>query len=290
MAEQLPARRPLPLVVNSADPLLAHPFEFARTAVADLRRSLSLALEMTRRDVNVQHRQSLFGPLLVVLPPLTMVLLGMGFRSAKILNVDQLHIPFTLYVLFGMMLWTTFLDALNAPIQGLLQERQMLSRTNSPPEAIVLGKLGPVLFNFGLKAIPLAVGMVWYDMPVGWALALAPLGLLAMLAIATALGLVLAPLNMLYRDVQKLVMSFSTLWFFLTPIYFPVPAEGTLAAVMRANPITPLLDATRDLATVGLTGDPLDLVLRIGASFLVLVPAWVFFRISLPITLEQANI
>jgi lipopolysaccharide transport system permease protein len=244
---------------------------------------------MAKRDIRGQYRQSLLGPLLVVLPPLAMVGVGLGFRRAGILSVDSLGVPYGLFVLFGVMLWTTFLEALHSPIQGFLAEQRLLARTSCPPEAIVLGKLGPVLFNFGVKAVVLAMAVLWYRARIPGTLLLAPFGLVGLVALGTAVGVFLAPINLIYRDVSRILMALTTFWFFLSPVYFPAPSGGGIGTIMRINPVTPLLSTTRDLALTGVVTYPVELALVTVATVLLVGLAWIYVRVALPIAIEQSN-
>ena len=165
----------------------------------------------------------------------------------------------------------------------------MLARTDCPPEAIVLGKLGPVLFNFGVKSVLLALAVLWYGARVPATVFLAPIGLLGLVALGTGVGILLAPINIIYRDVSRILMALTTFWFFLSPVYFPAPSGGGIGTIMRINPVTPLLSATRDLALTGVVAHPVQLVLVSVATLLLLGIAWVYLRVALPIAIEQAN-
>jgi len=103
-------------VVRTHEPPLARPAEFLGSVWRDLRRSQALAVEIAKRDIRSQYRHSLLGPLGVLLFPLVLTALALGFHSSGILNVDSSGVPYTLYVLVGVILWTTFIEALNAPV------------------------------------------------------------------------------------------------------------------------------------------------------------------------------
>lgn len=276
-------------IARTNAPPLAEPGVFLRAAWLDLRRAWPLAAALATRHVRGQYRQSLLGAAVVVLPSLAMTAVALGFRGAGILSVDSATIPYGLFVLTGVILWTTFVDALNAPIHGLLSEQRMLSRTNAPPEAIVLGALGPVLFNAGVKMGLLAAAMAWYAVAIPPTVVLAPLGLLGLIALGTAGGLLLAPINLLYRDVSKVLVTITTFWFFVSPVYFPAPSGGALGSIMRLNPVTPLLSDTRALALTGVINDPVRIVAVILGTGVFLVLCWLCFRIALPAAMEQGN-
>ncbi len=276
-------------VVRTCDPVLARPREFVRNLWDDFRRSRPLAAEMARRDIRSQYRASMLGAAIVVLTPLAMTAVAVGFRRTGILAVDSAAVPYGLFVLVGVVLWTTFLDAMNAPIFGLLAEARLLARTSAAPEAIVLGKLGPVFFNALVRTALVAAALVWYGATLPATVVLAPVGALALIALGTAIGLALAPVNLVYRDTSKILATFTTVWFFFSPVYFPAPAEGPLGALMRLNPVTPLLSDTRALILTGIVAEPGPSLVVALATAVALAVCWIYVRIALRVAVEQVN-
>lgn len=277
------------IVVRTHEPLLARPAEFLRVVWRDLRRSLPLARELAKRDIRNQYRQSLFGPSIIILAPLVMTAVALGFRRTGILNVDSAGIPYVLFVLTGVILWVTFLEALNAPINGLLAEERLLARTSAPPEAMVLGKLGVWLLNILIRMILLAIAIAWYRISIPATIVLAPIGLLSLAALGTSVGLLIAPINLLYRDLSWILATVTTIWFFFSPVYFPAPASGTIGMIMQLNPVTTLLSNTRSLMLTGQITHLVRSVLIVLCTFGFLVASWFYARIVLCVAIEQVN-
>ena len=110
-----------------------------------------------------------------------------------------------------------------------------------------------------------------------------------LLALGLSIGIVLAPMNLIYRDVSRFLMIATTLWLFLTPVFYAPPAEGVVAAIMRWNPVTPFLSMARSSALGEYTGDLIPgALLALGAGVLLLA-SWVVFRVALPSVLERSN-
>jgi lipopolysaccharide transport system permease protein len=277
------------MVVRTYEPLLAQPVEFFRLVWRDLRRSFPLATELAKRDVRNQYRQSLFGPAAVILVPLVMTAIALGFRRTGILKVDSSGIPYALFVLTGVILWITFLEALNAPIQGLLLGQRLLTRTSAPPEAILLGKLGVWFVNVFIRISILAIAIVWYRISIPVTIVLAPIGLLSLAALGSSVGLLIAPINLLYRDLSWILGSVTTIWFFFSPVYFPAPATGMIGTIMQINPVTPILSATRSLMLTGTIANPVRSLLIMLGTCGLLVACWFYSRIVLCVALEQVN-
>jgi len=276
-------------VVRTHEPPLARPAEFFGSVWNDLRRSGALAVEIAKRDIRSQYRHSLLRPLGVVLFPLALTALALGFHRSGILKVDSAGVPYALYVLVGVILWTTFIDTFNAPLYGLLAELRLLSRTTATPEAVVLGKLGPVFLNLLLKLVLMAVAFAWYRVSIPPAATLAPIGLLGLVLLGIAGGLLIAPINLLYRDVSWIFGTVTTLWFFFSPVYFPVPSRGMIGILMTLNPVTPLLSDTRSLLLTGNANTPIRSILTIVGAGLLLLASWLYARIVLWVAMEQVN-
>jgi homopolymeric O-antigen transport system permease protein len=276
-------------VVRTHESPLARPAEFLGSVWYDLRRSRPLATEIAKRDIRSQYRHSLLGPLGALLFPLALTTLALGFHRSGILKVESTAIPYALYVLVGVVLWTTFIEVLNISLYGLRSELRLIARTTAPPEAIILGKLGPVFVNLLLKLALVGAAVLWYRMPVPLTAALAPIGLLGLALLGTAIGLLIAPFNLLYRDISWIFGTVTTLWFFFSPVYFPPPATGAVGVIMKLNPVTPLLADTRSLLLTGTAINPIRSILIIGGACLLLMASWFCARIVLWVAMEQVN-
>ncbi|HEY2961160.1 MAG TPA: ABC transporter permease [Pyrinomonadaceae bacterium] len=268
---------------------LSQPGRLLANMWRDLLASRELAWRLMVRDISAHYRQSVFGFAWAFLPPIVM---AAGFTlagSAKVINIAQTPLPYAAYVMFSMILWQTFVEALNGPVSAVMNARQMLSRVNFPREAIVLGKLGEVGFNFGIKLVLIVAIFAWYQMPVTTAAFLAPVALLSLVLLGTFLGLLLAPLGVLYHDVTQGLTVLTGLWLFLTPIVYPVPQSGTFATIVKLNPVTPLLVTVRELATTGVVSQPGRFFVVTAITVVGLLLTWVVFRLAMPFAIERVS-
>src|SRR5690606_5206970 len=110
------------------------------------------------------------------------------------------------------------------------------------------------LFNAGIKTVILVVALSFLGYFGGYTLLLFPLAMLSMVLVGTTIGLLLTPISTLYTDISKglpLVMQFLM---YTTPVIYAIPKEGLTADIIRANPITPLIETSRSWLT-GSMGD-----------------------------------
>lgn len=255
----------------------------------DLLASRELAWRLFVRDISAQYRQSFLGIAWAFIPPI-IVALGFTFAAnSKVLNIGRTDIPYPAYVMLSTALWQTFLEALNGPIQAISASKSMMARINFPREAIVLSKLGEVFFNFGIKLILLIAVFLWFQIPVSWSVLIAPIALIHLVFLGTAIGLFLAPLAALYSDFAKIIPLIAGPWLFLTPVVYPVPTSGNFATIVNLNPVTPLLVTARELATTGILSNPQGFWIVSGAAIVGLLLAWVMYRVAVPYIVERIS-
>jgi len=276
-------------VVYTSESRLRHPWQLFREMGRDLLASRELAWRLLVRDISAQYRQSLFGVLWAFLPPIITAAGLLVAKSAGAVNIGETDIPYPAYVMFSMALWQTFVDSLNGPIAAVGMAKPMLAKINFPKEAIILAKLGEVFFNFGIKSILIVGLFIWFQIPVTWSVLLAPVALIHLVMLGTAIGLFLAPLGALYGDVSKAIPLIVSPWLLLTPVVYPAPKEGMIANIVNLNPVTPLLVTTRDLATNGLVSNPGGFWVVSGLAFGLLLVAWILYRLAIPFVVERMS-
>ena len=89
--------------------------------------------------------------------------------------------PYAAFAMIGTLLWQVFVDALASPSQSLQAAKAMLTKINFPREAVLLGGLAMVLFNFLVRLVLLAGVMAWFRIPIGPEILLFPLAMAGLL-------------------------------------------------------------------------------------------------------------
>ena len=203
-------------------------------------------------------------------------------NKQQVICVEGLPIAYAAYVMLGTLLWQNFADALQAPLQMAVQNRSMLVRVQFPREALILSGIYQTLFNFAARLLLLLPVVFYYKIPLGAGLAWFPVGVLGLVLFGTALGVLLAPLGVLYKDVEvgtSMVLGF---WMLLTPVVYPPMQSGFGAVLARWNPVSPLLQTTRDW----LVGQPPAAMPGFcwvtGITLTMLFAGWVLYRVSIP--------
>ncbi|MGF1478321.1 MAG: ABC transporter permease [Cyanophyceae cyanobacterium] len=276
-------------VLHTPESLLRHPLQLFNQMWRDLLASRELAWRLMVRDISAQYRQSFLGVAWAFIPPIVMAI---GFTlagQAQIINIGETDIPYPAYVMFSTSLWQTFVEAISGPVEAITKAKPMLARVNFPREAIILAKVGEVLFNFGIKLILIVGIFVWFRISVSWTVILAPVALIHLVMLGTLVGTLLSPLGVLYQDVSKGLSILTGFWLFLTPVVYPVPQEGLFSLLVKLNPATPLLVTTRELAIAESISEPISFWVVSLLTFVGLLLTWMAFRLSIPYVIERVS-
>lgn len=276
-------------VIYTPESKIKRPMLLLKLMWRDLLASRELAWQLMQRDIKAQYRQSFLGVFWAFLPPIFM---AAGFTLAgesNVITVGKTDIPYPAYVMFSTVLWQTFVEALNAPVRAVTLAKPMLTRVNFPREAVVLSKLGELAFNFGIKLILIVALFIWFKVPIGWTVLLAPVALIHLIIFGTFIGLLLAPLGILYQDVAKGISLITTFWLFITPVVYPTPTEGIFSTLVQFNPVTPLLVTTRELATTGILTQVAGFWIVSAIALFGLLLTWIMFRLAMPYVIERIS-
>ena len=155
--------------------------------------------------------------------PLANTVTWVFLSGAGIIKVAETALPYPVYVFTGTMLWAIFMDAMNAPLQQTNQARSMLAKLNFPREALLVSGIYQTLFNAGIKIGLLLGALLVMGINPGWGLLLFPLGLLSLILVGTAIGLLITPIGMLYTDIGRALPLLMQFLMYLTPVLFPMP-------------------------------------------------------------------
>lgn len=262
--------------VYSSDAELRHPARFFAEAWGELRRSPAVAWRLFRSSVQARHRRAWLGYLWLLLPTLGTTGVWVYVRSRGLIATGATGVPYVVYALSGTILWQVFAESLVSPLQQLSASRQLVTRSRVPHEALILAGVLDTLLNCAVRMLLLGCAMLMTGVAPGAEILLVPIGVAALVLLGLTLGLFAAPAGLLYDDVGRALTLLAGFWFFLTPVVYPTPARGLL----RFNPVTPLVETTRQWLT---SGAPLGRFFAVtGGVAAALVVAWLIHRLARP--------
>jgi lipopolysaccharide transport system permease protein len=206
---------------------------------------------LTWRDLKVRYKQTLLGASWAILQPvLSMIVFTLIFGGVGRMAED-LDIPYPIFSYTALLPWGLFSKALTDAGRSLVTNRNMLTKIYFPRLAIPLASVFSGLVDFAIQFLVLIVLMFYFDTTglVTSAVWTLPLFLLLGLVTALGIGLWLSALNVIYRDVGYTLPFLTQLWFFITPIVYPlskaVDRYPNWEWLFALNPMTGVVEGFR---------------------------------------------
>jgi ABC-2 type transport system permease protein len=212
----------------------------------DSRRILAL---LVSRDLKVKYSDSILGYLWSIIDP--MMLAGVyWFVFTKLMQRQVGDTPYIVFLLCAMLPWQWTNHVLRSSMKALSKDAKLVRSTNLPREIWVLRTVGSRGIEFLLSIPVLVLFAVLTHAHLTWYVVFAPLALLIQTVLLVGCGLLLAPVAVLFGDVERLVTVVMRLLFYLSPIIYGVhdidKRYGSTAAHLYVlNPLAGIFDLYR---------------------------------------------
>jgi ABC-2 type transport system permease protein len=202
-----------------------------------------LLVGMVRKELKIKYKNSVLGFAWSLLNPvLYLVVFYVAFE--KILESG---IPsFPIWLLAGLLVWNLFSTGLGAATGSVVANAGLVKKVSFPREILPLAAVGSTLVHFFLQSLVLFTVLALVRWSVAWAyLPLVPVALVVLVLVTSALGILLAAVNVYLRDTQHFLELALLAWFWVTPIIYPFQLVGTRSGwftkLWVANPVTPVV-------------------------------------------------
>jgi ABC-type polysaccharide/polyol phosphate export permease len=197
------------------------------------------------RDVKLRYKQTAFGVAWAVLQPLAGVAV-FTFVFRRLAGVPSDGMPYVVFGFVGYAAWAFVSGGVTRAMASLVENAALVTKVWFPRIAAPLAAVVPGVLDLAVSLVVLALLLVVTGTAPTAAVALVPLTLLWLTAVALGVGLWLAALNVQYRDVRQLSGLLLQLWLFASPVAYPTRlVPGGWRLVYGLNPLVGSLDAFR---------------------------------------------
>jgi ABC-type polysaccharide/polyol phosphate export permease len=235
-----------------------------------------LLFQMTWRDLLLRYQETVMGFGWAIFMPIvnTAVFYVVFTRVAHV----ETPVPYVVFAFSGLWVWNFLASALRFSVVSLTSNANLVSKIYFPREIFPFSAVLVCLVDFAVGGVVLAGLMIWYHVPLGMNVLWFPLVLLVHIVFTTALALLLSMANLFYRDVKYLFEIAITIWMFASSVVYPVQnVSGRLGAVLKFNPITPIIDAYRNVLLLNRPPD-VAFAWAAGLSLVLLGIGWAYFH------------
>jgi homopolymeric O-antigen transport system permease protein len=218
---------------------------WASLNIRELWTSRELLYFLIWRDLKVRYKQTILGVAWVIMQPLLMTVVFTIFLG-NLARVPSDNIPYALLVLSGLLPWTFLSSAITGSSNSLVGNAHLITKVYFPRMIIPLAAVGARLFDFAISFIILCGMMIYYGFGVSWKIAMLPVMVLLITALAISIGTVTSALNVKYRDVGVGIPFLIQLWMFASPIVYPLELVPERWQKLYAlNPLTGIITGFR---------------------------------------------
>ena len=197
------------------------------------------------RDVKVRYKQTVLGAAWAILQPLlTMFVFTLLFNHLGHIPSDD--VPYALFSLAALVPWTFFANGLLLGGSSLVADVALVTKVYFPRLFIPLGMLLAGLVDFALAFVVLIVTLFIYGRTPPAQVVLLPVFVLLLIISTLGITLLLAALNVRYRDVRYVVPFMTQLWLFATPVAYSTNLlHGAWRNVAALNPMAAVVEGFR---------------------------------------------
>jgi lipopolysaccharide transport system permease protein len=204
----------------------------------------------TWREIKVKYKQTVLGFLWVILQPALMTLVFTFFLGSAITNMTKLNIPYPLFALSGMVIWSFFSSGLSNAANSMVNNSNIIKKVYFPRLIIPFSAILSSSIDFMISLVLLFIALLYFQAPVNWLhLLYLPLALIMISFATLGIGMFLAALNIKYRDVRYMLPFFIQGMLFISPIMFPVSISNNAVAttILQFNPVAGALELIRSI-------------------------------------------
>jgi lipopolysaccharide transport system permease protein len=210
----------------------------------------ALIQSLVARELKARYRGSVLGFFWSFINPLLLLLIYTFVFTVAVPGARGGGVePYALFLFCGILPWTWFSSSLLESSNVLSAGANLIKKVVFPAEVLPIVSVLAGLVHFLLGLPILALFLAYYRTPVApLDLAWFPVIVVVQLLLTTGLALLVSALTVHFRDVRDLLQNLLTLWFFATPIIYPLwNAPEQWRRVLELNPFTHIAVAYQEI-------------------------------------------
>lgn len=211
--------------------------------LSELYRYRQLLAALVVRQLKERYRGSFLGFFWTLMNPLLLMVVYNLVFSVYMRTPMPEGKSYAVFLMCGLLPWIWLAQSLTEGTNSILAGGNLVTKSMFPARLLPTVTVTSSLVNFMVSLPVLIVFLLFKKVDIH--LEYYPFVLLAFVVqfmFIEGLVLMASALNVFYRDIQHLVGNLMTLWFFLTPVLYPI--ENVPVAyrwMVYLNPVTPII-------------------------------------------------
>jgi lipopolysaccharide transport system permease protein len=204
---------------------------------------------LTVRQISVRYKQTVIGVAWVVLQPLAaMAIFTIIFGYFAKLSSNGL--PYPVFVYSALIIWALFSEGLSRAGTSLIADEKLITKVYFPRLIIPLSAVGSAWVDFAVSLFVLLPLTYLYGQRPTWSLLFLPVAMVFTMLLASGVGMMVAALNVRYRDFQYTVPFLVQIWLYASPVVYSSEIVPThIRPLYFLNPMVGLIELSRFAVT-----------------------------------------
>jgi lipopolysaccharide transport system permease protein len=267
---------------HTSEIVISPPRSFNPVRLRELWVHRELIYFLTKRELQVRYKQSLFGIGWAVLQPLAFAFVFALFFG-QIANFSSDGIPYAVFAVIGVVPWLFTANAIQNSAGSLVQDSELISKVYFPRLALPIAKALSLVIDLAIALVVVLIVILLYGVSIStnavFVFAFLALGVVT----AFAVGTLLSAVNVKYRDVSVVTPMFVQIAFFLTPVLYPGTGPNSLVQgdwqyLYALNPMVSVVNGTRwALVDTSYPGTA-EILISVAAALVLLVISLQYFQ------------
>jgi lipopolysaccharide transport system permease protein len=227
-------------------------------------RNRRLLWQMVTTDLRGRYVESVLGFAWTIIHPLALVgifvLVFSRVMGAQV-DADGGRVAYGVYLCAGLLPWIAFQEVVARSTTVFLDQANLIRKINFPPAFMHGYVLAAAALNLAFLIAAFFLVLVLSGNSLHAAAIAWPLFLLLQLLFGAGLGLIASIAHVFFRDTAQLVNLGLQVWFWLTPIVYPIDiVPGRVAALLSWNPLYLFTRVHQDLIVNGRWPSPVETI------------------------------
>jgi len=214
---------------------------------AELYSSRYVLFMLTVRDIKLRYKQTVLGIFWVILQPLlTALLFAMIF--GKGLRVPHEGESYLLFAFAALIPWMVFSQSLQRASPSIVSDARLITKVYFPRIFLPLSATFGVIVDY-LIAMGLGCGLALFaGLSIHRALLWFPLATLHLFLFCSAVNVLIAGLNVYFRDLKHIIPFLVQIGMFVSPIAYPLSViPEKWKGLYQCNPLVGIMELFRFL-------------------------------------------
>lgn len=204
--------------------------------------------EMVRTDFKLRYQNSVLGYLWSLLRPL-LLSFTLYIVFVKFLKVGGDIRHYASYLLLGIMCWTFFIEVTTGGVGAVVGKGDLIRKISIPRYLTVLSSSASALIDFAFNMVVLGIIMALNGVEINTGLLVfVPLLIIQLYGLALAIAFILSAAFVKFRDVSFIWEVFTQMFFYLTPILYPISFvldKYEIGKILLLNPLAQIIHDLR---------------------------------------------